>query len=152
MYCCAYVFSVLYVSRLRDDEKIADIALQKYFLYFFFIIIIFIFYSFSSVDRVYYHLSLEVLAILMILQKYLLATLFLRLYLFLPKKFESQFACFSYCARKNDDRYTSGMDPLRELNCLIRQLFLACTTTIVLILQIYFALLYNSTYHPYLKR
>lgn len=44
------------------------------------------------------------------------------------------------------------MDPLRELNCLIGQLFLACTTTIVLIVQIYFALLYNSTYHPYLKR
>lgn len=44
------------------------------------------------------------------------------------------------------------MDPLRELNCLIGQLFLACTTTIVLIVQIYFALLYNSTYRPYLKR
>lgn len=44
------------------------------------------------------------------------------------------------------------MDPLRELNCLIGQLFLACTTTIVLIVQIYFALLYNSTYHPYIKR
>ena len=40
------------VSRLGDDEQIADIALQKYFLNFFFIIIIFIFYSFSSVDRV----------------------------------------------------------------------------------------------------
>lgn len=82
MYCCAYVFSALYVSRLGDDEQIADIALQKYFLNFFFIIIIFIFYSFSSVDRVrvYYHLSLEVLAILMILQKYLLAMLFLRLH------------------------------------------------------------------------
>ena len=59
------------VSRLGDDEQIADIALQKYFLNFFFINIIFIFYSFSSVDRVkvYYHLSLEVLAILMILQE-----------------------------------------------------------------------------------
>lgn len=70
------------VSRLGDDEQIADIALQKYFLNFFFIIIIFILYSFSSVDRVkvYYHLSLEVLAILMILHKYLLATLFLRFY------------------------------------------------------------------------
>ena len=70
------------VSRLGDDEQIAELALQKYFLKFFFIIIIFIFYSFSSVDRVkvYYHLSLEVLAILTILQKYLLATLILRLY------------------------------------------------------------------------
>ena len=68
------------VSRLGDDEQIAEIGLQKYFLNFFFIIIIFIFYSFSSVDRVkvYYYLSLDVLAILMILQNYLLATLFLR--------------------------------------------------------------------------
>ena len=82
MYCCAYVFSVLYVIRLGDDEQIVDIAFQKYFVNFFFIIIIFISYSFGSVDRVrvYYHLSLDVLAILMILQKYLLATLFLRLY------------------------------------------------------------------------
>ena len=70
------------VSRLGGDEQIAEIALQKCFLNFFFIIIIFIFYSFSSVDRVrvYYHLSLEVLAVSMILQKYLLATLFLRFY------------------------------------------------------------------------
>lgn len=70
------------VSRQGGDEQIADIALKKYFLDFFFTVIIFIFYSFSSVDRVkvYYHLSLEVLAILMILQKYLLATLFLRFY------------------------------------------------------------------------
>ena len=70
------------VSRQGGDEQIADITLKKYFLDFFFTVIIFIFYSFSSVDRVkvYYHLSLEVLAILTILQKYLLATLFLRFY------------------------------------------------------------------------